>query len=124
MPAVPQHPPPGEVGTSYTAVQSSLSACVRAVAKQQPGKVFPGGSTPEVCHSPVVSDLWKNLSVGSSAIADTISTLSHCLNQRLATGCSIHNFSLLRHCIFDDKCLCIPFLAPKVVCFVPTSARG
>lgn len=67
---------------------SPLFTCVRATAKQQPGKVFPGGSKPEVCHSLVASDLQKNLSVGGDAV--TISTLNSRLSQLLVTGCGIH----------------------------------
>lgn len=69
---MPRYPSPREGATSCAAVRSPLPACVRAVAKQQPGKVFPGGPTPEVCHSPVASGLWKHLSVGCGAITDAI----------------------------------------------------
>lgn len=86
-PLVPQYPSPREGATRCAAVRSPLSSCVRAVAKQQPGKVFPGGPTPEVCHSPVASGLWKHLSVGRGAITDTISPLSPCPSRPLVTGC-------------------------------------
>lgn len=122
---MPQYPSPREGATRCAAVRSPLSACVRAVAKQQPGKVFPGGPTPEVCHSPVASGLWKHLSVGRGAITDTISPLSPRPSRLLVTGCGKHKLfsSLLQQPVSDGKCLWTPSLATKFVCFVATAAK-
>lgn len=81
-----QHPPPQELGGS------PLSACVRATAEQQAGKVFSGGATPGLCDSPVASDLQKEPSVCTSAIADTFSALSPRLPLPLVTGCDTQTF--------------------------------
>lgn len=71
-----QHPSPWEAGTSCAAVRSPLSVCVRAAAKQQPGKLFPGGSVPDVCHSWVVSDLQEKTWVLAAVLSQTPSPLS------------------------------------------------
>lgn len=80
-----QHPCPHEVDGS------PLSACVRAIAEQQPGKVFSAGAVPGVCDSPVAPDLQKGPYVGISAITDT-SAPSTCLPLPLVAGCDTQTF--------------------------------
>lgn len=90
-----------------------LSSCVRAVVKQQPGQVFPGGSTPRVCHFPVASSLWKNPSVGCGAITGTISPLSSHLSWPLVIICSVHKLFAFTAAYYRWQNLCAPSLATK-----------
>lgn len=100
-----------------------LSACVRATAEQQPVEVFSAGAAPGICDSPVDSDLQKEPNVGISAIADLLRSQP---SSASAIGWQLWhtNFSLLLQRVFDGKRLCIPSLAIKLMCFVPTTAGG
>lgn len=109
------------LGRCVPAVGSPLFTCVRATAKQQPGKVFPGGSKPEV-FTPwlllICRKTWVLVVMLSQSPLSTLACLSCWL---LAVAYT--TFSLLQQCIFDGKCLCNLSLATNVLCFAPTAPR-